>query len=69
MKVDQSITLAESAVAGTVPQDSPRVSEHDEPKIDLARSDSRDGFQNGVLQAEAMTQSWTKGSLVTMFGL
>lgn len=70
MKIDQAITLSGAAAAGTgVAPESPRSEFAEEPKVDLARSDSRQGFQDGVLQAEAMTQSWTKSSLVTMFGL
>lgn len=69
MKVDQSINLAEAAGAAPGPE-SPRSNEFgDEPKIDLARTDSHEGFQDGVRQAEAITQSWTKGSLRTMFAL
>jgi hypothetical protein len=72
MKADQTLNLTEVAAAQAAPAapaapDSPG-NMVDEPKIDpLARTNSRDGFQDGVLQAEAMTQSWSKNSLATMF--
>jgi hypothetical protein len=63
MKVDQSISLAGAAAA-----DADNASAKFDPS-DLSEQASSEVQQDGVRQAEAITQSWTKGSLRTMFAL
>jgi len=66
MKVDQSINLAEAANAEVAAMDD-RASEIN--KTEYSEKGDEAQQQDGVRQAEAITQSWSKGALMTMFGL
>lgn len=70
MRAAQTLTLAQNAAVDA----EERKSSESQPyaydeKTEAAPPPTDDGLQDGVRQAEAMTQSWSRASLITLYVL
>lgn len=68
MRANETLTLAQNAAVDAEERKSADAAELYDEKTDSAPS-STEELQDGVRQAEAMTQSWSRSSLITLYVL